>query len=264
MKPALKHFPKLKGLTYGPVVSRRLGLSLGVNLVPGPEKLCSFNCPYCQLGWTKRRVGSFAPEFGLPTPEEVSRAVQAEIRRLNKLDVKLDRITFSGNGEPTAHPLFEPILEAVRVVRDKEVPDVWIAVLTNGAHLDRPDVVRGLNRCDEPIVKFDAGNERMFRALNKPRPGLTLADIVHGLRLIRRPTIQTMFVTGSVDNTTPSEVDDWVGLVTKIKPTWSQIYTLDRIPADGRLLPVNRARLMEISMQLSETCGIQSLVIFPE
>ncbi len=256
----MKSFSLLTEITYGPIVSRRLGLSLGVNLLPLGEKLCSFNCPYCQLGRNPRK----SSKVQFPQPEQVAREVGAVLRRFREEKRALDRVTFSGNGEPTLHPRFAQVVEGVRDVRDREFPRARLAVLTNGAHLDRADVVRGLNRCDEPIVKLDAGNEKMFQKINVPRKGLTLAKIVRGIKRIRRPIVQAMFVAGPADNSTAEEVEDWLKLVAKIRPRECQVYTLDRVPAESKVLPVSRVRLMEISMRVSDELGIPTLVVLPD
>lgn len=258
---ALKDFPRIEEIIYGPLSSRRLGVSLGVNVLPLEQKQCSFNCAYCQLGWTLRRRAA-APRF--PTPAQIGQALREQLRRLRREKAKLDRITFSGNGEPTSHPQFEEIVKEVASIRDDLYPGVWIAVLTNGAHLDRPDVVRGLNQTDERIVKLDAGNEPMFRRLNKPDPGVTLRRVVDGMSKLRSLTLQTMFVAGTTDNSTPDEVESWLAQVERTRPSWLQLYSLDRVPADRKLVPVSRVRLMEISMLVSERCGLEPLVIFPE
>jgi wyosine [tRNA(Phe)-imidazoG37] synthetase (radical SAM superfamily) len=193
----------------------------------------------------------------------VERAVRERLTLLRDADAAVKRITFSGNGEPTAHPRFSEIVEAVRRARDELLPQARIAVLTNGAHLDRPEVVSALDRCDEPIVKVDAGNERMFRLLNGPGPGTTLADVVSGIRRLRAPAVQSMFVCGSVDNTAQAQVDDWMQRLREIRPANLQMYTIDRVPADRGLFPASRRRLMEIAVRVLEECGIAALVVFP-
>jgi wyosine [tRNA(Phe)-imidazoG37] synthetase (radical SAM superfamily) len=162
------------------------------------------------------------------------------------------------------HPKFEQVVQAIRIVRDREFPAARIACLTNGAHLNRVPVIRGLNLCDEAIVKLDASNEKMFQKMNRPRPGLKLADVVRGIKKLEAPIVQSMFVTGSVDNSTEDEVRDWIGVLRGILAREVQIYTLDRVPADDTLVPVDRMRLMEISMLLNEQVGIPSLVVFPD
>jgi wyosine [tRNA(Phe)-imidazoG37] synthetase (radical SAM superfamily) len=256
---ALKPFPKIQDHVYGPVLSRRLGLSLGVNLLPTERKVCSFNCGYCQLGWTRSRART-----RFPKPDDVAQAVRERLLQLRRERFELDRITFSGNGEPTDHPDFGRIVDAVVQVRDEICPTVWISALTNGAHLDQTEVLRGLGRCDERIVKLDAGNESMFRRLNKPLAGLKLEKVVAGASRLLCVTIQTMFVTGAIDNASEEQVESWIGQLKRIRPSWVQMYTLDRVPADSKLEPVSAMRLMEISMRVAETCCIEPLLIIPE
>jgi wyosine [tRNA(Phe)-imidazoG37] synthetase (radical SAM superfamily) len=257
---ALKRFPRLAGLVYGPVTSRRFGASLGINLTPG-AKVCTFDCRYCQLGWTRRRAARMSE---WPRADDVARALKERLLRLRDRGTLLDAITFSGNGEPTSHPCFSEAVWATRLVRNEVFPQARIVALTNGAHLRRADVVAGLNLCDERIVKLDAGNESMFRKLNRPAHGVTLESILEGTGRLRSPVIQSMFVTGAIDNSTEEQVASWIETVVRVAPASGQIYTLDRLPADAEVRPVSRMRLMEIALQAGAAWPVEFLTVFPD
>lgn len=262
MNQALKTFPLIRNITYGPIPTRRLGLSLGINILPHGRKACSFDCPYCQLG--ARKVVEKADRSGLPTPQQVQRAVLADLTWMRRVNIRPDTITFSGNGEPTLHPRFREIVEAIREALSSEGVAIPIAVLSNAAHLDRPDVVDALSSIEFPILKLDAGNEAMFQAIDRPRTGLTLEDVVRGIRKVPNAILQSMFVTGVVDNSTEREVEDWTDRVKEISPRKVQIYTLDRVPADPGVKPVSRRRLVWISGRLGLRTGIVADLFFPK
>jgi wyosine [tRNA(Phe)-imidazoG37] synthetase (radical SAM superfamily) len=263
MPSALRPFSRLDGIVYGPVSSRRFGASLGINLFPGARKICSFECPYCQLGNADEAMEKTLERQPILDPSEVESAIETVLRGMGRRSDLLNCLTFSGNGEPTAHPKFAAIVESTRLVRGRLAPMARIVVLTNAAHLKKPDVVEGLNRCDEIVVKLDAGTEEVFQKVNQPAKGLTLAGIVQQVKRLQRVTVQTMFVTGAVDNTTEAEVDAWLGHLREIKPASVQIYTLDRIPADGSVLPVPSERLREIARRVFTECGIEPLLTLP-
>ncbi len=245
--------PLQQGIIYGPVRSRRLGRSLGVNLLPSETKVCSFNCCYCQYGWTQVLVHSADP-FAAKLPTLA--AVRAAVRAAFADGPDFDYITFSGNGEPTLHPEFPEIVEAIRVLREQCRPEVQIAVLSNSSTCMEPLLQAALERCDLPIMKLDAGNARMFRRMNHGVPQVAYEAVVAGLSRLRRCVIQTMFVRGSVDNSTDEEVASWAMRLAEIQPDWVQIYTLDRGPADARLQRVSAERLHQIGQRVEQETGI--------
>jgi wyosine [tRNA(Phe)-imidazoG37] synthetase (radical SAM superfamily) len=239
------------GLVYGPVQSRRLGRSLGINLAPAGRKTCNFNCAYCQYGWT-----NFPAKQSFPAPADVIDALDSALQR----DPNVDAITVAGNGEPTLHPAFAPIAEGLFRVRERRAPHARLALLSNGSTLNRLDVVYSLGHFDARYMKLDAGDATTFRLLNGPP--LPLGRLIADLRSVGRLTLQSMFVRdaqGIVDNTTPRAVDAWIEAVDRIRPDGVHVYTLDRTPARASLLKVPEPVLAQIADRVS-ALGIRAQV----
>ncbi len=243
-----------KGIIYGPVKSRRLGRSLGLNLLADDYKLCSFNCAYCQYGWTQKlTTDAESYRDDLPSVVEIINALRERIAT----NPDFDWITFSGNGEPTMHPEFPQIVEAVRQIRDQWLPKVKLALLSNSTTCNNPKIRESIAKLDLPIMKLDAGNEMMFKKINHGAPPITLQQIVDGLKSLKRLVIQTMFVTGRVNNSSDWEVRSWMHRLEELRPLWVQIYSLDRGAANDRLEKVPRERLEEIARKVIETTGLK-------
>jgi wyosine [tRNA(Phe)-imidazoG37] synthetase (radical SAM superfamily) len=239
-------------ITYGPVQSRRLGCSLGINLLGSAAKACTFDCAYCQYGWTAVDPASETARAGLPTVTEVLDAVE---NCLNSLAQPPAYLTFSGNGEPTLHPCFGEIVEGVRALRDRLAPGVPTVVLSNSSRLYDPGVRAALMRLDLRIMKLDTGNEETFRRFNRPLRGISLAHVLDGLRALRSFTVQTLFADGPDGNTHPRDIRDWVDAVVDLAPEGVQLYTLDRGypserigPVGARLLETIRARMLDLGV----------------
>ncbi|MGE5242695.1 MAG: radical SAM protein [Betaproteobacteria bacterium] len=234
-------------IMYGPVQSRRLGHSLGVNLLPTGMKVCNMNCAYCQYGWTRsehrpRRAA------GWPAPARVAAALAARLQRAADADEQVDRITVAGHGEPTLHPEFEEITDRIRAVRDQVAPGVPLAILSNSTTAGWPDVQRALARFDERYMKLDAGDPVTYARINGP--GTSLSGIVDALRDLSSVVVQSMFVSdraGRVDNTTDDAVGDWLVALDSVAPVGVHIYTIDRRPALEELHRVPANRLFEIA-----------------
>lgn len=237
-----------KGLTYGPVRSRRLGASLGINLFPGDVKRCPFDCVYCQYGWTKEPMTRVdASSVALPTPDE---AVRAVVRTLEGLPAHPSYLTFSGNGEPTIHPDFPEMVERVNAVRTRFGGGLRTAVLSNSARIGDPDVRAALARLDVRIMKLDCGTEEIFRRFNRPAPGITLDGITEGLsELARRApvTIQALVAGGADGNLGRTEARAWIERLVVIKPAAVQLYTLARGCPSTDLVPAPEAALVQLS-----------------
>ena len=238
-------------LVYGPVQSRRLGRSLGVNLCPARRKTCNFNCAYCQYGWT-----NFPAREMFPRPADVIDALDAALQR----DPDVDSITVAGNGEPTLHPAFAPIAEGLFRVRERRAPRAKLTLLSNGSTLNRLDVVYSLGHFDERHMKLDAGDATTFRLLNGPP--MPLGRLIADLRSVGRLTLQSMFVRDAeriVDNTTPRALEAWLGAVDRVRPEGVHVYTLDRTPARKSLLKVPEPVLYEIADRVT-ALGIRAQV----
>lgn len=240
--------PLQHGIVYGPVLSRRLGNSLGINVSPPEIKLCSMDCRYCQYSWTGLHVGNAERFSGiLPRPETVARETRRALASAAKKKIRVDSITFSGNGEPTLHPDFPGIVDLVIAARDSLAPGARIVCLSNSTTLGDKRILTALKRIDLPVMKLDTGREELFGKLNLPAAGVGFKEIVAGLEKFKgRLTVQSLFVRGDVDNSGEAAVRDYVAALRRIGPREVQIYTLDRVPADARLAPVPGSRLKEI------------------
>jgi wyosine [tRNA(Phe)-imidazoG37] synthetase (radical SAM superfamily) len=254
--------PLQQGILYGPVRSRRLGLSLGLNILPDEIKTCSLNCRYCQYSWTGLLTGDGRAVAGfLPSRQAIHDALQARLEALAAGGTPPDVLTFSGNGEATLHPDFPGIAADVSSLRDALAPRCRTAILSNSTTVHRADIRQALLGLDEPILKLDTGREETFRRLNAPAKGVTFAHILDGLQAMgNRAILQSLFVTGTVDNSTAAEVEAWVRAVAAIRPHHVQIYTLDRGTADRGLRPVDRPRLRAIGDALEASCGVRAEV----
>ncbi|MFC1683799.1 radical SAM protein [Candidatus Zixiibacteriota bacterium] len=249
------------GIIYGPINSRRLGTSLGLNIMPTDRKLCSFNCVYCHYGWTDEQALDLADQLTeLPTPGQVEDALRRGLEEMIRKDQKPDYITFSGNGESTVHPQFKEIVEKVRAVRDEILPGVKVTLLSNSTALDRPAVAEAIGLIDLPIMKLDASTEELFRKINRPVGDITLAKVVSGLKRLGRFDTQTVFMRGTVDNATDDAVESWIALIGEIRPQEAQIYTVDRWPADPGLEKVDKPRLHQIAELTGERTGVKVVV----
>jgi len=230
------------GIVYGPVSSRRFGRSLGVNLAPAGRKTCNYNCAYCQYGWTE-----FPARGEFSRPADVINAVDAALAR----DPGVDAITLAGNGEPTLHPAFAPIVEGLSHVRRRRAPAARLVLLSNGSTLNRLDVVYSLARFDVRCMKLDAGDATTYRLMNAATT--PLSRLIANLSAVGRLTLQSMFVTDrekTVDNTRPGAVDAWLEAVDRVRPEAVDIYTLARPPARGSLEPASRDTLDRVASRV--------------
>lgn len=218
-------------IIFGPVSSRRLGVSLGINLLPTDSKFCSFDCIYCECGWT--------PEKGtvktvLPTSEEVKQKLEEKLQLMQQENKLPDVITFAGNGEPTMHPEFEAIIDDAIIMRDKYAPKARIAVLSNASRIHQKRVFNALLKVDDNIQKLDSAFEETIQLLDRPRGRFRLWEVVDELcNFEGKVIIQTMFVKGTfngklVDNTSDDEVEAWLKLIQFIAPRQVMIYTIAR------------------------------------
>ena len=235
-------------IAYGPIHSRRLGTSLGMELMPLAHKLCTFNCVYCECGWNTP-----VSHPKLPTREEVKMALEARLKEGLDLDV----ITFSGNGEPTLHPDFLGIIEDTCALRDQYCPKAKVSVLSNSTQLGRPDVVQALRLCDNRILKLDAATDEMMRRIDLPvNEHLTVKQIIEWLAQFNGDfTLQTCFLRGEhagqrIDNTTPEELEAWYKAVETLHPKQIMIYVIDRKTPEENLTKISREEMETIAAPL--------------
>jgi wyosine [tRNA(Phe)-imidazoG37] synthetase (radical SAM superfamily) len=243
-------------LVYGPVTSRRLGRSLGLNILPLEYKLCSFNCVYCQYGWTRTHtLDGRAHSADLPTPEQVGIALREFLARLNREGTPPAYITFSGNGEPTLHPEFDKIVDVVRRLRDEMVPPAKVAILSNSTTVGDESVRRSLDKLDVRIMKLDCVDSGVFASYNRPCGGVEVKDIVEGLKKLRGFTLQTLFTDMNSDD---ESVARWLETVKYLKPEEVQVYTLDRSAPLAELRRVSAQRLKEIMRRVETEAGVSA------
>ena len=223
---------------FGPVHSRRLGVSLGINLLPADGKVCTFDCLYCECGFN----ATHRAHMPMPTREEVAEALENRLSTMKADGAALDVLTLAGNGEPTIHPHFPEIIDDTLRLRDKYFPLAKVSVLTNATLVARPAVFEALSRVDNNILKLDTVNEEYIRFVDRPTSAYNLAQIVERLAAFGgNAVIQTMFMKGvvdgkSVDNTGDEYVLPWLEAVKKIAPREVMIYTIDReTPQEGLL-----------------------------
>lgn len=244
---------------FGPVHSRRLGVSLGINLLPADGKVCSFDCIYCECGFNK----DHRPSKPLPTREEVKNALEARLKDMQENGPKPDVLTFAGNGEPTAHPHFPEIIEDTIALRDKYFPNAKVSVLSNSTFINRPKVFKALNKIDNNILKLDTVSEEYIRLVDRPTGNYNLNEVIENLKAFKgNLIIQTMFMKGlyqgkEVDNTSDEYVLPWLEVVKQINPRQVMIYTIDRETPDHDLRKATHEELDRI-LELLEKEGIQA------
>ncbi len=245
---------------FGPVISRRLGVSLGVNLLPTSSKFCNFNCIYCECGWTLNRK---SPQF--PTRELVNQLLIERLQERHAKHEKLDVITFAGNGEPTIHPHFPEIIDDTILARNQYFPEARVVVLSNATMLHNAKVVQALQKVDQAALKLDSAIDATLRLIDAPQMPLTAAQIEERMRAFGHNfTLQTLFLTGIyngtvVDNTTPQEVEAWLAVVDRLRPRDVMIYTIDRETPATDLHKVPLEKLQEIAARV-EALGVQTQV----
>jgi wyosine [tRNA(Phe)-imidazoG37] synthetase (radical SAM superfamily) len=235
--------PLETGIVYGPIRSRRLGLSLGVNLLPTRYKLCSFDCVYCHYGRTDVKSLS-ADVRDLPWSREVLREVEAALREVPNIDT----ITFSGNGEPTLHPAFPKIAAAIRKLRDELAPTVKLALFSNATTAHMEHIRQALPLFDLPMLKLDAGDPDTLAAINRPAPEVRWERIVEGLDQVSHLVIQSVLIDGEVSNVRGAAFEAWMDALAQLKPTHVQVYSTDYpVPESGveRVLPYELKRIAE-------------------
>lgn len=241
-------------IAYGPIHSRRLGVSLGMEIMPLTHKLCTFNCVYCECGWNEP-----VHKPVLPTRAEVFAALEKKLQALQQEGVVPDVITFSGNGEPTLHPDFNGIIRDTCALRDRYCPKAKVSVLSNSTQLGRKDVVEALWLCDNRILKLDAATDEMMRRIDLPvNENLTVAQIIEWLKQFNGDfTLQTCFLRGMhngviLDNTTTLELTSWYAAVELLRPKQIMIYVIDRKTPEENLQKIPREEMERIAAPLIE------------
>ncbi len=242
--------PLQTGIIYSPVRSRRLGRSLGINLLPASYKLCSFDCVYCHYGRTEIKT-LFPDEGHFPPVEHVGRALEQALQ----IDRDIDYITFSGNGEPTLHPRFPDIVSDVYHIRQELAPGAKLAILSNSTGLCFAHVLECLRLFDVPIMKLDAGDPATLARINRPAPAVQLEQILAGLKLVPGLVIQSVLVDGKVSNARGEALEAWLFALSQLNPVQVQIYSTDRPVPEAGLERVPPARLQSLAGEIERRTG---------
>jgi len=241
-----------KEIAYGPIHSRRLGTSLGMEIMPLEHKLCTFDCVYCECGWNEK-----VQHPVLPTREEIRAALEKKLQVLQAEGTALDVITFSGNGEPTLHPDFSGIIRDTCALRDRYCPQAKVSVLSNSTQLGKADIVEALRLCDNRILKLDAATDTLLQLIDQPvNKTLTVKTIVEWLKQFDGDfTLQTCFLRGkhngaTIDNTTEGELNAWYKAVEELQPRQIMIYVIDRKTPEEHLEKIPREEMERIAAPL--------------
>ncbi len=244
---------------FGPLKSRRLGISLGVNLLPANGKICTFNCIYCECGWNKKGK----PTGTLADKEAVEHALEERLTTLRGTELEPDSITFSGNGEPTLHPQFPAIIDSTIRLRNQYCPKAKVSVLTNGTRVFAPSVFAALQRVDNNIIKLDGGTLHCIDALDQPNIQFNLKAYIDQLKRFNgNLIIQTLFLRGrhngvTIDNTTDEEVALWLEHLVAIQPKRVMMYVIERETPEQDLEKIDKKEL-ELIAEKVRSLGIET------
>jgi wyosine [tRNA(Phe)-imidazoG37] synthetase (radical SAM superfamily) len=247
-------------IIFGPVKSRRLGQSLGINLLPVNSKLCNFDCIYCECGLSEKSTND------LPSRKEVESKLKEVLFDFSQSGKRIDSITFAGNGEPTLHPEFGAIIDDTYRLRNSYFPKARIALLTNSTTVINHNFHKAFRKIDQNIFKIDSVHPDTIKILNQPLGNYNLEKIIESMRMVENRIVQTMFIRGIVngqiiDNTTEQEISLWLDALGKIKPVLVMIYTIERdtpieslqkiSPEDLRII-AEKVRKLGLEVQISE------------
>lgn len=248
-------------IIFGPVASRRLGVSLGVNLLPTDYKFCTFDCIYCECGWNQKTN----KKVELPTRKEIYERLESVLQKRKGDQLPIDSITFAGNGEPTIHPDFVEVIDDTIKLRDLYFPNALITVLSNASLVHNNKIISALLKVDKNILKLDAGTETTFQAINQPNGNLKLEQVVDYLKKFEgKLIIQTLFLKGfnqhqGIDNTSDAEVSAWLKLVAEIRPQSVMLYPIERETPENSIYKTNAQTLNAIAAQV-EALGFKTEV----
>ena len=234
-------------LVYGPIASRRLKKSLGINVL-GDQKICSFNCAYCDLGPTTLTMNQIRREYTYPTMESILSAVKEKLTELGKDQYEF--ITLSGNGEPLLHPQIAEIINGLVELRNQLAPHANLAILSNGAHIQSRKLIFALNSLDERIIKMDAGNNAQMKKTNEPLIRLTVDHLAQDIKKLKDCTLQSTFVEGAAANTSNEHIEDWLEIVGMIQPKKLQLMTPTRKMYRTDVQPVTEDTLETIASRV--------------
>jgi len=247
-------------IAFGPIQSRRLGSSLGINVSPTQVKICSFDCIYCECGWTLEK--NIDSHLFFPV-EEIVAAIETKLRQCKEAGTPINSITFSGNGEPTLHPQFNQIIDRLIVLRDTYYPETAITCLSNATQLANEKVFAALQKIENPVLKLDAATASLFQIINKPIVPISSEEIIKQLQQLNGNFIlQTLFFKGEIDgqhfnNADESHLSLWIDVVKRLHPRKVMLYSLDRNTPAQALEKIPQEKLQEI-VQRVRALGIST------
>ena len=235
---------------FGPIHSRRLGRSLGINLLPTRGKICNFDCIYCECGWNR----DGRDDQVLPTAEKVRTDLEDKLIGLMLDGTPIDSITFSGDGEPTLNPEFPRIIEDTLFLRDAYYPSAKVSVLSNATRIHVPAVFEALRKVDNPILKIDAPTDELIARINQPAPGYRLDRVLEAMeRFEGNFILQTMFLKSKdFDSASPEVLEGWMDIVRRVKPREIMVYTIDRPTPDKDLEAYSVEQMQELVRPLMD------------
>ena len=235
---------------FGPIRSRRLGSSLGINLLPRNGKICNFDCIYCECGWNRDGM----EDRVLPSPEDLRRDLTAKLRQCRAEGTPIDSITFAGDGEPTLHPDFPEIVDITIALRDEYYPEARISVLSNATRIGRDEVFQALRKTDNPILKIDAPTDELAARINRPQCDYSVSQVVEDLRRFAGDfVLQTMFLRGpDFDSSAPEVLDGWMRIVRELRPREIMVYTIDRETPMKGLEKISAAEMEQMVRPLTD------------
>lgn len=235
-------------IVFGPIYSRRLGSSLGINLLPEKGKLCNFDCIYCECGWN----ADGRDDKHIPDAEALRSALDAKLRECRENGAVIDSITFSGDGEPTLNPDFPQIIDITLSLRDKYYPEAKVSVLTNATRLHRDAVREALMKVDNPILKLDAPSTELAGRINCPQGDYEVAQVVEDMKLFKGDfVLQTMFLRSSdFDSSSPEVLDGWMDIVRELHPREIMVYTIARPTPQSGLQKFTEAQMRSLVQPL--------------
>lgn len=246
-QPVLRQLPYRDGIIYGPIISRRLGRSLGINLLAEQAKVCSFDCVYCQFPRAKDPSKWKRESLELLGGEALLGHIEAEMLRLKSLGSHYDSITFSGNGDASAHPEFPDVARLAHRLRARLFPESQLTVFTNGVWADRPAFRSALELFDNAFLKVDAGTKETLAAINRPQTDMDLESSVRSLSGIAGLAFQTMLCKGTFSNQDSIMSDAYLQLVELGRPKAIHLYTVNKLPAFRAVAPLTEQELVEAS-----------------
>ncbi len=248
-------------VVYGPFHSRRYGSSLGINILGRGQKICSFNCIYCEIGKTNVTMGAIKKSTPFLDPEELDQLIRVGMRKVIAQNIKIDVISVVGNGEPTLYPHFDIFSKKVAIARNEILPKIPLLVFSNCTQLHNKKIIKGLNVYDERVMKLDAGNDIQLKNINAPLVKDSMKKIINNTRRLKNLIIQSMFIKGIATNMERTDLDEWIEAIALIKPKKVQVYTVERVPPVSGIQKLTADELYTIKALLCKRVSIPIDVI---